>query len=1733
MSDHHHSTNMSSAGDTAVDAASVASSSSSDDNRIKVVCRVRPPVSRETHGSKTLANRCVAVADDMCTVTLNSKPQEKNFTFDYAAGEDSTQEELFEEVGKPVTEACLEGYNGTIFCYGQTGSGKTFTTFGPGAVMENHLNPTDPKSYALRGLVPRVLEYLYANIARQVDKGGGKVSYSCKCSFYEIFNEKVFDLVDESNRDNPMGLTVREDTRKGVYVEGLMEEKVDGVDSACEILHRGFRNRHVGETAMNRESSRSHAVFTLVIQATEVVEEEGLTRSRVARFNLVDLAGSERQKDTQASGERLKEASNINKSLSTLGQVINALVEKSAGRFRHVHYRDSKLTFLLRDSLGGNSKTMLVAALSPADQNFGETLSTLKFAQRAKMIKNQAVKNEDTSGSFDALKRELTTLRQKLAAAQQAGGGSGGGGGGDIPRAIAAADGQCQENSSTSGEGGTVTNSVDVGASEALLANALRRARSAEEAQVGARRRVESLLAAAEKSEKDALQLKMIIKFRDGTIAAQRKKDADQERSAMADENAYLLKQLEGGNNESAEVSKWRLQFKEAEARLAELTGDKSGDGKRLVWGLADEERFRGELDGKVLGLMEENRELTQAADAFEERLHDETRRAEKRRLSAANRAELEAKKIVENALLSKLQEAQGKVEEKEAALARVEDRAACLETEKARQEAAVSALTKQLQDAIKREAEAVRDRDVRLADLQSKVEELSQAKERAVTDGGSELASLEVKIVGFIKDNSELLRANKELEEEADALDLNLEQLEAEKRKVEDKAAVDKADAKAAIESLEIRMQQQEDAHEREFEEQQAEKRSVARDLEAVTERLRSAEVAHAKEVEEHQRRGSDLQERLVETRELKEQLEARLKQLQDDYDTLLDQAHFSQSRVEEVEAALHRTTEDLCLVEEGLADAELRAEGQEFFKLAQEAVSARAKEECAERDERIEGLEEELEAAQGYAEGLRALLAAREQQEEEEKEVIGCGWAVEKAAEVDEVEAKARKAMAADALVCGEMIGEYERAAARADQLEQTVEELIGDEDRLVEEVYGFQHRIRELEADTEWMTSELTSMSGEVQAARAELDHATKQQAIASKTLSEQNTINSGLRDDVAAARATVLDLEAAKEEARARIKQIESERKEQSEKLAEVRDSCFEYQARAVTAEESIGTLRGEVARYEEDAQGFSAREEAMIAVMEVNKKAALAKDKEVEAKQGELDAFRASLAAKSEELAALGEEFQEVQVEASNTVERLDRAEERVREETVRAQDAEEEVAVAKGTIQGLEKELESLEEKVKNVNTELAASTEKLAGYKEGVASVGRELADAENKLKAAESALEAAKTGAEIAARKEGELRRAVAESEAERELEVAAAKAEVKDAKEELQAAKSELKVAKGELKEAKKELEEGKGDLKEAEEELEEAKEKLEDAKGQLKEGKEELAEVEQRLSVEMAKLKASESGAKQAEALKTKAEELAASLNKEMGELREEGRSAADRLEESEAVQRVHAGRVIDLKKEVERLQGSTMSEGERERLELEVESARLDVARMEREVEVTTSRNADLDVEIRAMRGETEGYTAKVMELKDVNASLVGHKNTRQKIQQVQKLKDENNLLSRKVKELDDRLYNIKRSGCGPGCGRTTSSVAATSREGDGSTGSTTSSWAGSQQSVSPIAQRSRNGGTGENKVGSAAKTYNLRRRPKTVEGAGASGTGADGVSTRGRRLGLRDMTNAS
>jgi kinesin family protein 15 len=303
--------------------------------------------------------KCVTIKNDNASIILDSKPEAKIFSFDYSAGENISQEEVFHVIGEPITRTCVQGYNGTILCYGQTGSGKTHTMFGPDICSTSEMESSRYKEQ--RGLVPRVLEYLWQHFedAKTSIDTENTVVFTCKCSFYEIYQEKVFDLLDTSNTTQVNNLSIREDTKIGVYVEGLIDSVVESPSDAKRILSIGYRNRHVGETAMNRESSRSHAVFQLTTEATTTINS--VTTKRLSRFSMVDLAGSERQKDTHTTGERLKEASVINKSLSALGNVINALADNSGltvnnPKWRHVHYRDSKLTFLLRDSIGGNSK---------------------------------------------------------------------------------------------------------------------------------------------------------------------------------------------------------------------------------------------------------------------------------------------------------------------------------------------------------------------------------------------------------------------------------------------------------------------------------------------------------------------------------------------------------------------------------------------------------------------------------------------------------------------------------------------------------------------------------------------------------------------------------------------------------------------------------------------------------------------------------------------------------------------------------------------------------------------------------------------------------------------------------------------------------------------------------------------------------------------------------------------------------------------------------------------------------------------------------------------------------------------------------------------------------------------------------------------------------------------------------------------------------------------------------
>lgn len=367
-------------------------------DNVKVAIRVRPLNDRErSEATKT----SVTLSEVQNTLSIEVKFEQKSFSFDYVATDNISQAEIFDVIGKPIADSCLSGYNSTIFAYGQTGAGKTFTILGPSQ------DPEDSQ----RGLLPRCFEYIFNSI--EEIKLKHDIQFLIKCSYLEIYQEQINDLLDPS----PQNLQLREDMKRGVYVEGLIEDVVGDIAETRNLLRIGTENRHVGSTSMNKESSRSHSVFTLTVESKEV--KNGVNKFITSRFHLIDLAGSERQKATDCAGERLKEAGMINKSLSALGNVINSLVDISEGKSRHIHYRDSKLTFLLKDSLGGNSKTYIIANISPAFSATNETLSTLKFAQRAKQIKNSAYINEETSGAINTLQYEIKRLKEELQQAKE------------------------------------------------------------------------------------------------------------------------------------------------------------------------------------------------------------------------------------------------------------------------------------------------------------------------------------------------------------------------------------------------------------------------------------------------------------------------------------------------------------------------------------------------------------------------------------------------------------------------------------------------------------------------------------------------------------------------------------------------------------------------------------------------------------------------------------------------------------------------------------------------------------------------------------------------------------------------------------------------------------------------------------------------------------------------------------------------------------------------------------------------------------------------------------------------------------------------------------------------------------------------------------------------------------------------------------------------------------------
>ncbi|XP_042557222.1 kinesin-like protein KIF14 [Dipodomys spectabilis] len=377
-----------------------------ENSQVTVAVRVRPLSKRE---QTEKAFQVVFMNGEEVTVEHPDLRRVYTFTYDVSfwSFDDqhphyASQTAVYERLAAPLLERAFEGFNACLFAYGQTGSGKSYTMMGFSEEL---------------GIIPRFCEDLFAQVAKKQTQ---EISYHLEMSFFEVYNEKIHDLLvckgDNGQRKQP--LRVREHPVSGPYVEGLTMNVVSSYSDIQSWLELGNKQRATAATGMNDKSSRSHSVFTLVMTQTktEFVEGEEHDHRITSRINLIDLAGSERCSTAQTSGDRLKEGVSINKSLLTLGKVISALSEQANRRRVFVPYRESVLTWLLKESLGGNSKTAMIATVSPASSNLEETLSTLRYASQARLIVNVAKVNEDVNAR---LIRELKAEIEKLKAAQR------------------------------------------------------------------------------------------------------------------------------------------------------------------------------------------------------------------------------------------------------------------------------------------------------------------------------------------------------------------------------------------------------------------------------------------------------------------------------------------------------------------------------------------------------------------------------------------------------------------------------------------------------------------------------------------------------------------------------------------------------------------------------------------------------------------------------------------------------------------------------------------------------------------------------------------------------------------------------------------------------------------------------------------------------------------------------------------------------------------------------------------------------------------------------------------------------------------------------------------------------------------------------------------------------------------------------------------------------------------
>ncbi|KAJ9559081.1 hypothetical protein OSB04_013695 [Centaurea solstitialis] len=371
---------------------------------VQVILRCRPLSEDEVRAKTPTVVACNEDEQEV-TITQNmgNKLIDKTFSFDKVFGPSSKQKDLYDEVVGPIVKEALEGYNWTIFAYGQTGTGKTYTMEGEGGKTKNGEFHEDV------GVIPRAVEQLFNTLEAQ------NAEYSMKVTYIELYNEEITDLLALDDKSKKP-ISLMEDGKGAVFMRGLEEELVSSADEIYHILQKGSARKHTAETLINAQSNRSHSLFTITIQIKEHASD-GVEVMKCGKLNLVDLAGSENILRSGATEGRAREAGEINKSLLTLGRVITALVDHSG----HVPYRDSKLTRLLRDSLGGKTKTCIIATVSPSIHSLEETQNTLDYAYRAKSIKNRPEVNHKATKSavFKELYTEIDSLKQELHATRE------------------------------------------------------------------------------------------------------------------------------------------------------------------------------------------------------------------------------------------------------------------------------------------------------------------------------------------------------------------------------------------------------------------------------------------------------------------------------------------------------------------------------------------------------------------------------------------------------------------------------------------------------------------------------------------------------------------------------------------------------------------------------------------------------------------------------------------------------------------------------------------------------------------------------------------------------------------------------------------------------------------------------------------------------------------------------------------------------------------------------------------------------------------------------------------------------------------------------------------------------------------------------------------------------------------------------------------------------------------